>query len=158
MDASVSLDPARTALVLGDLLRGIVTTLCRPHKCVEVVVVRAAGGLVAPPAGWSRLRRAGRASGGLVAPVRVGTRPDGRPAAPPDADLVPPVPDSLPADWAELVPEFGSDPRDLVIAKPRWSAFDGTGLDAELPGRGITTLVLGTAAARLRALFAGCAW
>ncbi len=129
--------PSRTALVLVDLLRGIVPSPCRPHKCADVV------------ARADKMAHALRARGGLVVPVKVGTGPDGRPAPPPAVDLVPPVPDSLPADWAEPVPEFGSDPRDLVIAKPRWSAFDGTSLDAELRRRGITTVILGGIATNL---------
>jgi nicotinamidase-related amidase len=123
--------------VLVDLLRGVITSPCGPHKGVDVV------------ARADKVARALRASGGLVVPVKVGTGPDGKPAPAPLADLTPQAPESLPADWAELPPEFSTDPRDLVITKARWSAFSGTGLDGELRRRGVTTIILGGIATNL---------
>ena len=45
---------------------------------------------------------------------------------------------SRPADWTELVPELGQHPDDLVVIKPRWSAFIGTSLDYDLRQRRVT--------------------
>ncbi len=131
------LDPSRTALVLVDLLRGVIASPCAPHKAIDVV------------ARADELARALRARGGVVVAVKVGTGPDGKPAAPPPADLMPPEPDALPADWAELAAELSTEPSDIVITKPRWSAFSGTGLDSELRRRGVTTIVLGGIATNL---------
>jgi nicotinamidase-related amidase len=133
----LAIEPARTALVLLDLLRGIVASPCAPHRAADVVT-RA-----------DSVATALRAAGGLVVPVRVLVGADGLPAAPPEADFVPPAPASLPPDWMELAPEFGAEDGDLVIAKPRWSAFTGTELDRELRRRGITTIILGGIATNL---------
>jgi nicotinamidase-related amidase len=47
-----------------------------------------------------------------------------------------------PPDWAELVPELGTEPGDLVITKRQWGAFYGTELDLQLRRRGIDTILL----------------
>ena len=43
----------------------------------------------------------------------------------PIADLVMPLRGEMPADWAEIVPELGPAPSDVVIAKRQWGAFMG---------------------------------
>jgi len=48
----------------------------------------------------------------------------------------------MPADWADIVPEMGPKPGDIVITKRQWGAFYGTELDLELRRRGVTTIVL----------------
>ena len=46
------------------------------------------------------------------------------------------------ADWAEIVPEMGPEPGDIIITKRQWGAFYGTELDMQLRRRKIETIVL----------------
>lgn len=48
-----------------------------------------------------------------------------------------------PLDWAELAPDLGTHPDDILITKRTWGAFHGTGLDERLQARGVTQLVIG---------------
>jgi nicotinamidase-related amidase len=126
----LSLDPQSTALVLIDLQRGIVTRDTKPHSAADVVA-RAA-----------RLASAFRQRGALVVLVHVGFAPDGADRLRPEADAPQPTP-KLPPDWSELVPELGSDSRDIIVMKRNWGAFYGTALDLHLRRRRIRTIVLG---------------
>ncbi|MCO5998919.1 isochorismatase family protein [Actinoallomurus rhizosphaericola] len=47
-----------------------------------------------------------------------------------------------PADWAEPAPELDAQPTDIRIAKQRWGAFIGTGLQQQLQDRGVTQTVI----------------
>jgi nicotinamidase-related amidase len=139
------LDPARTALVLIDLQRGIVAMPTVPTPASEVV------------ANASRLARACRAAGAQVVLVRVTPSADRRDALQPPADAPSPggarpanagaggpaAAGSPPADFAEIVPEVGPEPGDIVITKRQWGAFYGTELDLQLRRRGVTTIILG---------------
>jgi nicotinamidase-related amidase len=49
---------------------------------------------------------------------------------------------SPPSDWAELVPELEPRPGDLIVTKPRWSAFVGTTLHDDLSRRGVSQVFL----------------
>jgi nicotinamidase-related amidase len=49
---------------------------------------------------------------------------------------------SLPADWAELVPELEQHPEDHIVSKQRPGAFIGTSLDDFLRQRGVTQVFL----------------
>ncbi|MCK7624731.1 isochorismatase family protein [Streptomyces sp. RS10V-4] len=120
----VSTLDATTALVLIDLQKGI-TALPTVHPA-EGVVARGA-----------RLAAAFRERGLPVVLVNVTGGAPGRTEAARAAGGTPP------ADWAELVPELGRRPGDLLVTKERWGAFHGTALDAELRRRGVTQLVLG---------------
>jgi len=73
--------------------------------------------------------------------VRVTPSPDGKDALRPIADTPRPV-QTLPPDWAEIIPELGPKKGDFVITKRQWGAFHGTELDLQLRRRGITTIVL----------------
>lgn len=48
----------------------------------------------------------------------------------------------LPADWADIVPELGSAPPDVVITKRQWGAFYATDLDLRFRRGGLDTIVL----------------
>ena len=50
---------------------------------------------------------------------------------------------SAPEGFAELVPELGSDPSDILLTKHRWGAFTGSDLDDQLRSRGVTQVVIG---------------
>lgn len=119
MTAPHILDPARTALVLVDLMDRIVALPLEPRKGTEVLVVA------------ERLAAAFRSAGAPVALVRV-DRP-GVAEQPPGSALV-----------AGLARDG-----DLEIVKRTIGAFQGTDLDALLRGRGVTTLVLGGIATNL---------
>jgi nicotinamidase-related amidase len=126
----LSLEPARTALVVVDLQQGILALPAAPHTASEVVERAAA------------LCRAARAAGVIVVMVRVTPSPDGADALQPVADLPPMAPPQLPPDWAELAPELDTRPGDLIITKRQWGAFYGTELDLQLRRRGVDTLLL----------------
>ncbi|MDA8364250.1 MAG: hydrolase [Gammaproteobacteria bacterium] len=122
--------PQRTALVVIDLQKGIVGLPTVPVPGADVVrnAIRLAG--------------ACRAAGAPVVLVRVTPSPDGADALRPVADQPSTLGPTLPEGWADLVPELGPQPGDLVITKRQWGAFYGTELDLQLRRRGIDTLIL----------------
>ena len=124
------LTPALTALVVIDLQRGIVGTPTGPHPAGDVVARAAA------------VARALRAAGGLIVLVHVSPSADGRDALRPETDTPLRQPGPRPPDWAEIVPELGPEPGDLVIIKRQWGAFYGTELDLQLRRRGVHTILL----------------
>jgi len=119
MDPRLALDPARTALVLVDLMDRIAGLPLEPRKGTEVVSVA------------EELTAIFRAAGALVVLVRV-ERP-GAPEQPPGSGLVA----GLAADG------------DIEIVKRTMGGFQGTGLDECLRERGITTVVFGGIATNL---------
>ena len=127
--ATVTLDKAKTALIVIDLQKGIVERQTAPHTA-EAVIRNAAA-----------LAEAFRKNEMPVFLVRVTPSPDGKDALRPIADAATPllVP---PPGWADIVPEMGPKPGDFIITKHQWGAFYGTELDLECRRRGITTVVL----------------
>jgi nicotinamidase-related amidase len=127
----LTLEPSRTALVVIDLQRGIVSLPSAPYPASQVVE-RAA-----------EVARALRAAGGTVVLVHVTPSPDGGDALKPITDAPNPAAGrALPPDWAEILPEMGPQPGDIVITKRQWGAFYGTELDLQLRRRGIDTILL----------------
>jgi nicotinamidase-related amidase len=129
-DQLLSLDPATTALVLIDLQRGIVAANTFPNAAMDVVA-RAA-----------RLADACRHAGATVVLVHVDPGPDGVLFPRPEADQ-PRPPMKPPADFAELVPELGQQPTDVVVTKHQPNAFYATDLEVQLARRRIRTIILG---------------
>ncbi|NUS13670.1 MAG: isochorismatase family protein [Streptomyces sp.] len=119
---ATTLDP-RTALVVIDLQRGIVT-LPTAHPAHEVVARSA------------RLAAAFRTAGLPVVLVNVTGVAPGRTDGGPAATA------AFPAEWTELVDELDRQPEDVTVSKRQWGAFYGTGLDMELRRRGVTQVVL----------------
>ncbi|MFF3909850.1 isochorismatase family protein [Streptomyces sp. NPDC001848] len=119
MTAADALDPARTALVLVDLMDRIVALPLEPRKGTDVLA--AAEGLA----------HAFRSAGAPVVLIRV-ERP-GVAEQPPGSGLV----GGLLRDG------------DLEVVKRTIGGFHGTGLDERLRERGITTLVFGGIATNL---------
>jgi nicotinamidase-related amidase len=119
MTAPLALDPARSALVLVDLMDRIVALPLEPRKGPEVLSVA------------EELAAAFRSAGATVVLVRV-ERP-GVAEQPPGSGLV-----------AGLARDG-----DVEIVKRTIGAFQGTDLDAVLRERGITTLVFGGIATNL---------
>ena len=122
-------DKSTTALVVIDLQKGIVQIPTQPYPS-SVVIANA-----------SMLAKAFRKSAMPVILVRVTPSPDGKDALHPVADSAMPG-GPRPADWAEIVPEIGPEPGDIVITKRQWGAFYGTELEMQLRRRKIDTLVL----------------
>jgi nicotinamidase-related amidase len=54
-----------------------------------------------------------------------------------------------PANWAEILPDLGAQPADVVVTKRQPGAFYGTDLDLQLRRRGATQIVLGGIATSL---------
>lgn len=125
----LTLDPARTALVLIDLQNSNVKRELAPHSAEKVV-----GNCVL-------LAQEMRERGALVVYVRVLVNE--LPALPADSPMRPPGAPAAPPDAAQLAPEAGVEAQDVVITKRQWGAFYGTELDQLLRRRGIDTLILG---------------
>jgi len=129
-DATITIDPATTALVLIDLQKGIVAAKTFPLEAMEVVT-RA-----------GRLAAACREAGVTVILVHVDPGPDGMLFPKVQADQ-PRPPMKPPADFAELLPELGRQPSDVVVTKHQPNAFYGTDLEVQLIRRRIRTIILG---------------
>jgi nicotinamidase-related amidase len=127
--SNLLIDKSKTALVVIDLQKGIVTRRTAPYT-PEIVVKNSAA-----------LAEAFRKNGMPVFLVRATRSPDGKDALRPIADATPPA-QTPPPDWAEIVPEMGPTQGDFLITKRQWGAFYGTELDLEFRRRGITTMVL----------------
>ncbi|MEU9139277.1 isochorismatase family protein [Streptomyces sp. NPDC048404] len=115
----LALDPARTALVLVDLMERFVALPLEPHKGTEVL------------AAAEELAESFRKAGALVVLIRV--ERSGVVEQPPGSGLV-----------AGLVAEG-----DLEIVKRTIGGFQGTGLDERLREHGVSTLVFGGIATNL---------
>ncbi len=126
----LAFEPARTALVVIDLQRGIVDAPTSPRPASDVVARVAA------------IADALRGAGGTVVLVHVTPSEDGRDALRPITDAPAWRPGPRSPDWAQLVPELGPLPGDILITKRQWGAFYGTELDLQLRRRGIGTLLL----------------
>jgi nicotinamidase-related amidase len=126
----LTLTPARTALVVIDLQRGIAAAPTAPHPASDVVAHAVAVALAL------------RAAGGTVVLVHVTPSADDRDALRPQTDTSARQPGPRPTDWGEILPELGPEPGDLVITKRQWGAFYGTELDLQLRRRGIDTILL----------------
>ena len=129
---TIAIDPRKTALVLIDLQQGVVSRPFAPRSGAEVVQ------------NASRLAAKFRALGATVVLVRVTFQQDSRDRlnAPADAPMQFNT-SALPPNWAELAPEIGPQPGDLIITKRQWGAFYGTELDLQLRRREVRTIVLG---------------
>ena len=123
------IDKTNTALVVIDLQKGIVAINTQPYPSSAVV------------ANAAKIADAFRKHQMPVVLVRVTPSPDGKDALHPVADT-PMVAAPRPADWAEILPEVGPKPGDIVITKRQWGAFYGTDLDLQLRRRRIETIVL----------------
>lgn len=130
--ASINLDPKKSALILIDLQQGIVGRPCAPHSGPQVVQ------------NASRLAGKFRELGATVVLVNVCFLADGKDRlnVPVDAPMQFNA-SALPPNWAELLPEVGPRPGDILITKRQWGAFYGTELDLQLRRRGVETIVLG---------------
>jgi len=126
--SDLTINKAKTALVVIDLQKGITSISSQPYDTKTVI------------SNAVKLANVFRENTMPVFLVHVsfskGT------ALQPIADLVMPSRGEMPADWADIVSELGPAPSDVVITKRQWGAFYGTDLDLRLRRGGIDTIVL----------------
>ena len=127
--ASLTLDPATTALVVIDLQRGIIGTPTVPHTAADVVT-RAA-----------RLVARFRQRKGAVVLVHVDPGANGELFPRPITDIERPRVTPSP-EWSDFVPEMTPQSGDIVVTKHQPCAFYGTDLEVHLRRRGIQTIAL----------------
>ncbi|KQL53892.1 isochorismatase [Heyndrickxia shackletonii] len=122
----LNLDFQKTALVLIDLQKGIVS-MPGGNTVVDNSI---------------KLIQKFRSSNGFISFVRVAFH-DGKDALAPETDH-PKNANKIerPADWAELDPRLEVTESDYIVTKRQWGAFFGTDLDIQLRRRGIDTIVL----------------
>jgi nicotinamidase-related amidase len=123
-------DKTKTALVVIDLQKGIAQIATQPYPSSAVI------------ANAVKMANAFRRNHMPVFLVRVTPSPDGKDALQPIADTAMQMNAPRPPDWAEIVPELGPEPSDIIITKRQWGAFYGTELDMQLRRRKIETIVL----------------
>jgi len=133
------LDPARTCLLLFDLLEGHVNRDAAARERYRPVIANAAA-----------LLAAARQAGTMVAYANADHRPDDvRPRLRDTDNRLRPVTaeSDRPAivrgtPQARVVSELAPQASDYIVPKHRWSAFHGTYLDLALRARNVDTLVL----------------
>lgn len=118
----------KTALVVIDLQKGITAMEAHPHD----------GGTVIANA--ARLAHAFRENQMPVFLVRVDASKGTALRNLTDSATAPRG--DRPPDWADIVPELGPEPSDVVITKRQWGAFYGTDLELRLRRGGLDTIVL----------------
>lgn len=128
-DDDLGIDINKTALVLIDLQKGIVSRDTKPHPTSKVI------------SNAARLLEKFRANKMPVFLVHVNFTPET--ALRPKSDSSFSSSGEIPPDWAEFVPEISPEQGDVVITKRQWGAFYGTELEMQLRRRGVDTIVLG---------------
>lgn len=124
---ATALDP-KTALVVIDLQKGISSLVPSPDAFGAVV------------ANAARLAAAFRAARRPVVLVNVTFSEDGGDKLTPRAEVQRSIPWT--PDFAQILPELGPKPGDIVVTKRQPSAFYGTELDLQLRRRHVTGIVL----------------
>jgi nicotinamidase-related amidase len=118
--------------VLIDLQKGIAARQTAPHAASAVIAAAV------------KLADRFRQLKAMVVLVHVEFAADGKDVLKNPVDSPFSVrPGEMPPDWAQIVPELGPRPGDLVITKHQWGAFYGTELDLQLRRRGVNTIVIG---------------
>ena len=121
-------DKSKTALVVIDLQKGILSMPTKPYPAHEVIENAA------------KLVNTFRKNGMPVFLVHAITTKETMLNVVSDESFSRP---SAPSpDWAEFAPEIAPTPNDIVIAKKQWGAFYGTDLELQLRRRGMDTIVL----------------
>lgn len=126
----LAIEKPATALVVIDLQKGVFGMPTEPYSTKTIV------------ANAAQLADTFRKNSMFVFLVRVTPSADGKDGLKPIADNALQWNQPRPANWADIVPELGPAPGDLVITKRQWGAFYGTELDLQLRRRGIHTIVL----------------
>jgi nicotinamidase-related amidase len=123
-------DPARTALVIIDLQKGITRFEGVPNSTPGVI------------ANCVSLLTAAREVGVQPVLVHVSFAPNGADALHVASDEPMRAGGQMPPDWSDLIPELNQQPDDIVILKRQWGAFYGTDLELQLRRRNLTNIIL----------------
>ncbi|MDG6937789.1 MAG: isochorismatase family protein [Nitrososphaerota archaeon] len=126
--SSLAIDGAKTALVVIDLQKGITSMDAQPNPTSTVV------------ANAALLAGAFRERGMPVYLVRVSQSRGTSLSVLSDTSF--PSRGEMPPDWADIVPELGPAPSDVVITKRQWGAFYGTDLELRLRRGSTDSIVL----------------
>jgi len=126
--AVLAIDKRKTVLVAIDLQKGIASMETKPYDAKTVI------------SNAAKLAKAFREKGMPVFLVHVVASRET--ALTPAADTTFPMRGEPPKDWADIVPELGPEPQDVLITKKQWGAFYGTDLDLRLRRGGYDTIVL----------------
>ena len=126
--SGLDIDRAKTALVVIDLQRGIASMDTQPYPANTVITNAAL------------LAGAFRERGMPVYLVRVSQSRGTSLSVLSDTSF--PSRGEMPPDWADIVPELGPAPSDVVITKRQWGAFYGTDLELRLRRGGADSIVL----------------
>ncbi len=126
--SELNIDKKKTSLVVIDLQKGIASMKTEPYD-TKTAILNAA-----------KLAKVFRENKMPVFLVHVLASQET--ALRPLADFAMPSRGEMPKDWAEIVPELGPEPSDVLITKKQWGAFYGTDLDLRLRRGGLDTLVL----------------
>ena len=122
------IDKTKTALVVIDMQKGILSMPTKPYSAPEVIENAA------------KLVNTFRKNEMPVFLVHVIATKETMLNVISDESFSRPT---LPSqDWAEFVPEIAPTPKDIIIDKKQWGAFYGTDLELQLRRKGIDTIVL----------------
>ena len=125
---SLDIDKAKTALVVIDLQKLFNSMELQPYDTKTVV------------SNASKLAAAFRKNKMPVFLVHASPARDAALKTLTDSSFVPSG--QMPLGWADIVPELGPEPTDVVITKRQWGAFYGTDLELRLRRGGLDTIVL----------------
>lgn len=128
MSENLTIDKAKTAIVVIDLQKGISAMPGKPYSAQQVITNTA------------KLVEAFRKNNMPVFLVHVHGAPETMVKAITDETWSRPA--NMPADWSDFVNEIAPTQTDVVITKKQWGAFYGTDLELQLRRRGIDTIVL----------------
>ena len=128
MPDALTIDKSKTALVVIDLQKLFTSMEPQPYDTRTVV------------ANASKLAAAFRRRGMAVFLVHAPPARDAALETLSDSSFAPRG--EMPPGWADIVPELGPEPTDVLITKRQWGAFYGTDLELRLRRGGTDTIVL----------------
>ena len=124
----LTIDRSRTALVVIDLQKFFLSMETHPYDAKTVISNSAS------------LASAFRKNRMPVFLVHASPTRDAAPKPQADSPFAPRG--ELPQGWADIVPELGPEPEDVLVVKRQWGAFYGTDLELRLRRGGFDTIVL----------------
>jgi nicotinamidase-related amidase len=124
----LTIDRSKTALVVIDLQKLFLSMEAHPYGTEEVI------------SNAAQLASAFRKRGMPVFLVHASPSRDAALRAQADTPFAPRG--EMPEGWADVVPELGPEPGDVLITKRQWGAFYGTDLELRLRRGGTDTIVL----------------
>jgi len=137
--AAGALDPARTGLVVFDMLEAYRAAIEQAGTLAPVQRLVAGARGAGVPVFWARADH--RADGADLALTRTDTDQQLRPWTPEHPQPVRP-PHASGSPGLQVLAELGPRPEDYDVPKHRWSAFCGTHLELSLRSRGVDTVLL----------------